>query len=104
MLDESCVVSNRQLSTLHQSYFATYPHHAAAAVTAAADNEELEPEVVEPLVSTSALDYSDLGDYLMGWNRYCKSLRFVQIDPHRAWERRFEGDIWEEIATSLDLD
>lgn len=76
-----------------QGYFATHAHHAAAAT----DNEEPEPEPAEPLVSTSALDYTDLGDYLMGWNRYCKSLRFVQIEPHRAWERRFEGDIWGEV-------
>ena len=99
MLDESCLATtSRQLSPLHPSYFTTHLHHVATA------DEEPEPEPVELPVSTSALDYSDLGDYLMGWNRYCKSLRFVQIDPLRAWERRFEGDVWGEIATSSDFE
>ena len=40
----------------------------------------------------------------MGWNRYCKSLRFVQIDPLKAWERRFEGDSWAEIVISPDFE
>lgn len=40
----------------------------------------------------------------MGWNRYCKNLRFVQIDPLKAWERRFEGDSWEEIVISPDFE
>ena len=99
MFDESCFAINRQSSTLHQSYFVTQIHLAAAT-----DNEEQEPEPAEVPVSTSPLDFSDLGDYLMGWNRYCKSLRFVQIDALKAWERRFEGDAWGEIATSPDFE
>ena len=99
MFDESCILNFRQLSTLHQGYFATHVHYPAPI-----DNEEPEPEPTDMMVSTSALDYSDLGDYLMGWNRYCKSLRFVQVDPLRAWERRFEGDVWREVATSPDFE
>jgi hypothetical protein len=99
LFDESCIAINRQSSTLHQSYFVTHVH-----LPAVTDIDELEPEPAEMPVSTSALDVSDLGDYLMGWNRYCKSLRFVQIDPLKAWERRFEGDAWGEIATSPEFE
>ena len=99
MFDESCIAINRQSSSLHQSYFVTHVH-----LNVTTDNEEPEPEPAEAPVSTSPLDFSDLGDYLMGWNRYCKSLRFVQIDPLKAWERRFEGDAWGEIATSPDFE
>ena len=102
MFDESCIAINRQSSTLHQSYFVTHVHLTAATTT---ENEEpAEPEPAEVPVSPSPLDFSDLGDYLMGWNRYCKSLRFVQIDPLKAWERRFEGDSWGEISISPDFE
>lgn len=37
---------------------------------------------------------SDLRDYLIGWSRYCRSLRNVQIETGWWWERRFEGDRW----------
>jgi hypothetical protein len=99
LFDESCIPNNRQSATLHQGYFATHVHYPVAA-----ENEELEPEPADMVVCISALDHSDLGDYLMGWNRYCKSLRFVQIDPLIAWERRFEGDVWREIATPPDFE
>ncbi|KAH6885682.1 hypothetical protein BKA70DRAFT_1337080 [Coprinopsis sp. MPI-PUGE-AT-0042] len=36
----------------------------------------------------------DLGDYLVGWNRHCPSLRIVQIDHEVVWTRRFDGDSW----------
>lgn len=85
---------------MHQSYFVAHVHLPPATEN---DETESEPEPAEMPASTSALDFSDLGDYLMGWNRYCKSLRFVQIDPLKAWERRFEGDAWGEIATSPEF-
>lgn len=43
-----------------------------------------------PLTSSQA----ELGDYLIGWSRYCQSLRVVQIDHQWWWERRFDGDQW----------
>ena len=42
-----------------------------------------------PLTNSQA----ELGDYLIGWSRYCRSLRVVQIDQW-WWERRFDGDQW----------
>ncbi|TFK22170.1 hypothetical protein FA15DRAFT_706630 [Coprinopsis marcescibilis] len=36
----------------------------------------------------------DLGDYLVGWNRHCPSLRVVQIEHDITWIRRFDGDMW----------
>ena len=46
--------------------------------------------------SRNALEHSDLGDYLVGWNRYCRSLRHVQLAWGSWWERKFEGDRWVE--------
>ena len=43
-----------------------------------------------PLTSSQA----ELGDYLIGWSRYCRSLRVVQIDHQWWWERGFDGDQW----------
>ncbi|KAF9552121.1 hypothetical protein CPC08DRAFT_303641 [Agrocybe pediades] len=40
------------------------------------------------------MDHGELPDYLLGWNRYCRSLRHVQLSPKVWWERRFEGDRW----------
>ncbi|PPR06079.1 hypothetical protein CVT26_005285 [Gymnopilus dilepis] len=40
----------------------------------------------------------DLKDYLGGWNRYCKSLRHVQVEKSRWWERKFEGDPWLRVG------
>lgn len=37
---------------------------------------------------------ADLGNYLVGWSRYCKSLRIVQFDYWRWWERKFVNDRW----------
>jgi hypothetical protein len=44
--------------------------------------------------SASPLSQAELGDYLIGWSRYCASLRVVQIDHRWWWERRFAGDQW----------
>ncbi|KAJ3505217.1 hypothetical protein NLJ89_g7534 [Agrocybe chaxingu] len=43
------------------------------------------------------LEHADLKDYLIGWNRYCKALRVVQLERASWWERRFEGDRWNEL-------
>ncbi|KDR65924.1 hypothetical protein GALMADRAFT_232806 [Galerina marginata CBS 339.88] len=40
------------------------------------------------------LEHGDLKDYLVGWNRYCKSLRRVQLDRHVCWVRKWEGNAW----------
>ncbi|KDR65932.1 hypothetical protein GALMADRAFT_1214865 [Galerina marginata CBS 339.88] len=40
------------------------------------------------------LEHGDLKDYLIGWNRYCRSLRRVQLDREVGWGRRWEGDVW----------
>ena len=40
----------------------------------------------------------DLKDYLGGWNRYCKSLRHVQVEKSRWWERKFDGDPWLRVG------
>ncbi|KDR66988.1 hypothetical protein GALMADRAFT_258650 [Galerina marginata CBS 339.88] len=40
------------------------------------------------------LDHDDMKDYLLGWNRYCKRLRHVQLDVLTCWRRQFEGDQW----------
>lgn len=42
----------------------------------------------------SPLSQTELGDYLIGWSRYCPSLRVVQIDHRWWWERRFSSDQW----------
>jgi hypothetical protein len=41
----------------------------------------------------------DLGDYLVGWNRHCRSLRVVQMEPGVVWVRRYEGDGWDKKKT-----
>jgi hypothetical protein len=41
----------------------------------------------------------DLGDYLVGWNRHCRSLRVVQMEPGVVWVRRYEGDVWAKKKT-----
>jgi len=53
--------------------------------------EKRESKSPEP---ASPLSQAELGDYLVGWNRYCPSLRMVQIDRRWWWERRFAGDPW----------
>ncbi|KDR65921.1 hypothetical protein GALMADRAFT_217303 [Galerina marginata CBS 339.88] len=40
------------------------------------------------------LQHGDLKDYLIGWNRYCRSLRRVQLDRDVYWGRKWEGDAW----------
>lgn len=45
-------------------------------------------------IPASPLSQAELGDYLIGWSRYCPSLRVVQIDHRWWWERRFAGDPW----------
>ncbi|KDR65923.1 hypothetical protein GALMADRAFT_259983 [Galerina marginata CBS 339.88] len=44
--------------------------------------------------SNQKLEHGDLKDYLVGWNRYCRSLRRVQLDRRVWWGRRWEGDGW----------
>ena len=56
---------------------------------------------------SSPLSQTELGDYLIGWSRYCLSLRVVQIDHRWWWERRFVGDQWtlhvyQDIARNKD--
>ena len=56
---------------------------------------------------SSPLSQAELGDYLIGWSRYCQSLRVVQIDHRWWWERRFVGDQWalhvcQEVARNKD--
>ncbi|KAF8149344.1 hypothetical protein B0H34DRAFT_733391 [Crassisporium funariophilum] len=89
LLDRSCVVTSRQLSTLHQSYFSN-----PFALPIEVEDEEM-PDV-EPISSIPMLEPAELKDYLIGWNRYCKSLRLVQLSTVTAWQRRFEGDRWVE--------
>ncbi|PPQ90688.1 hypothetical protein CVT25_003725 [Psilocybe cyanescens] len=48
------------------------------------------------LQSQSLMNRSGLRDYLVGWGRYCKRLRCVQVCRGRVWERAFEGDGWRE--------
>ncbi|KDR65926.1 hypothetical protein GALMADRAFT_217308 [Galerina marginata CBS 339.88] len=48
------------------------------------------------------LEHTDLEGYLRGWNRYCKSLRCVQVDVGPCWERRFEGDQWVDVTAARD--
>ena len=43
-------------------------------------------------------DDTDFESYLLGWNRYCPKLRYVQLKRGSAWVRRFEGDAWVERA------
>ncbi|KAF9524624.1 hypothetical protein CPB83DRAFT_886171 [Crepidotus variabilis] len=56
------------------------------------DSSEILPPNDGPRPSQSA--QSELGDYLIGWSRYCRSLRTVQIEEGWYWDRRFEGDRW----------
>ncbi len=51
--------------------------------------EDLEHPIVQ-----SAISQADLRDYLIGWSRYCASLRIVKIDHRWWWERKFVGDQW----------
>lgn len=56
--------------------------------------EKRESKSSDSFEPASPLSQSELGDYLVGWNRYCPSLRTVQIDRRWWWERRFVGDPW----------
>ena len=49
------------------------------------------------------LQEADLRDYLFGWNRYCKSLRCVQLSREAFWERRFVGDKWAERVVEVSV-
>jgi len=59
-----------------------------------APTERQNPKSFDKPEPTSALSQAELGDYLIGWSRYCPSLRVVQIDHRWWWERRFAGDQW----------
>ncbi|EDR01450.1 uncharacterized protein LACBIDRAFT_333177 [Laccaria bicolor S238N-H82] len=47
-------------------------------------------------------DDTDFEGYLLGWNRYCRKLRYVQFKRGSAWMRRFEGDAWVERAVGRE--
>jgi hypothetical protein len=49
------------------------------------------------------LEEGDLRDYLIGWNRYCRHLRCVQLNKEVLWERRFEGDKWVERVLEVSV-
>ena len=53
--------------------------------------EDLEPRIVQ---SALTISQADLRDYLIGWSRYCPSLRIVRIDHRWWWERKFVDDRW----------
>ena len=58
------------------------------------DEEIDEDHVEEREESPPRMEHHELKDYLLGWNRYCKSLRCVQLHESACWVRRFEGDAW----------
>ncbi|KAF8955659.1 hypothetical protein BDZ97DRAFT_1856552 [Flammula alnicola] len=88
--DTSCIVTNRQLSNLHH-----FGGHVP--VTFGFEEEEHEHEVSR---LSPSLEEAELKDYLIGWNRYCKCLRNVQLNSRTRWERKFEGDRWVEVPST----
>ena len=46
----------------------------------------------------------ELRNLVIPWNRYCKSLREVQLHPGYVMRREFEGDRWKmrEVKTVRD--
>jgi len=103
--DIACVAASRSLTSLsqfpqnHQNGFAPAPVIFAF--------EELNTDSPCPASQNppagAVLEEGDLRDYLIGWNRYCKNLRCVQLNKEVLWERRFVGDKWVERVLEVPV-
>ena len=94
----TCVAASRSLTSLSQ--LPQNHHNGFAAAPVIFAFEELNADSPGPAPQNppagAVLEEGDLRDYLIGWNRYCKNLRCVQLNKDVLWERRFEGDRWAE--------
>jgi hypothetical protein len=84
-------------NTIHHTHNAThvpawYNHTSGPSNDAAAAKTTCVTQTPTPF------DDTDFESYLLGWNRYCPKLRYVQLKRGSAWVRRFEGDAWVERA------
>ncbi|KIM46725.1 hypothetical protein M413DRAFT_440311 [Hebeloma cylindrosporum] len=106
--DLACVPTTRSLASMLQipppNVNNGFPGAPAVTGPIAFPFEEIDtdpPCTASP--DAPALEEGDLRDYLIGWNRYCKNLRCVQLNKEVVWERRFAGDKWVESVVEVPV-